>query len=721
MNRRLMILVLPAVAVAVLSGLEISAHAQFDSPAAQQRSGVEPGDVRCNEGLFLVIRSGDRAACVRESTAQRMGLEMTAVRDMRAPDVPPPQQDTGHGDGGTVPDKADAEKNGTATFAPDGGTGSDLEPPTRTNGDVPPPPPPPGTTNPDVPPPPPPPPPPGTPNPDVPPPPPPPAPTPPGTPNPDVPPPPPPPAPTPPGTPNPDVPPPPPPPAPTPPPPPPAPTPPPPPGTPNPDVPPPPPPPAPTREAADTSTVPIPPYGQRVPFEFVTFFRDEPVRVQIMVDPNRTGYWPIFSDKEVTDELVHKFAGILGDAVVREHVWEFTPNKYGSGGVPSEDTMDDFDFTAKGYRYHYVSNFGSYGTSNSYHVPSALDFRYQGDGPERKLVYEGRGGSALVYRGYGSDPTGGKNHLEWIARFMDTMGFENWSVDDPYGRDPAGRGGEYEFTVFNGVMLDEPQDIMAVLDTKGPDVKLAKDFVEKNKNTARTFEHNMTEEYIRNNYDEYEVKYEAALRQWERDSLTLNDIRNDYDRYKEAIFDHLKSNFFSSYGIPRMTERNDGIGHIDFRFGGGATRIAFGGWSSYPIPDPVLSGRDAVEAAIEFSKTDWTLAGPDCRLSVRDRSVDPEPRYVHLTLVAGTPFWRVDMGQCDLSEADVVILVDALDGQTVWFSEDVYTNDHHRKTMQGLFTDENVWFVEDGQVVFATDWPKGYISETHWLMAIPPR
>ena len=403
-----MILVLSAIAVTMLSGLEISAHAQFDSPAAQQRSGVEPWDVMCNEGLFLVIRSGDRAACVRESTAQWLGLEITTAQDMRVPDVPTPQQDKRHSDGGSVPDETGAEKSGTATFAPDGGIGSDSESPTRTNGDVPPPPPP-GTPNPAGSPTPPPPP--GTPNPAR-------SPTPPPLP--------------PPGTPNPAG----------------SPTPPPlpPPGTPNLDVP--PPPPAPTREAADTSPVPIPPYGQRVPFEFVTFFRDEPVRVQIMVDPNRTGYWPIFSDK-VTDELVDKFAGILSEVVDEEHVRAFTPNTYGRGGIPAEDITDDFDFTAKGYKYRYLSDFGSYATTNSYHVAQGLDFQYQGDGPERNLAYKAGGGSGFTYIGYGPDPTGGKNHLEWIARFMNTMGFENWSVDNPYGRDPEVRGGEYEFAVFN--------------------------------------------------------------------------------------------------------------------------------------------------------------------------------------------------------------------------------------------------------------------------------
>ena len=53
--------------------------------------------------------------------------------------------------------------------------------------------------------------------------------------------------------------------------------------------------------------------------------------------------------------------------------------------------------------------------------------------------------------------------------------------------------------------------------------------------------------------------------------------------------------------------------------------------------------------------------------------------------------------------------------------DSVYTTEIDREIMQSWFTDENVWFVEDGQVVFATDWPKGYLSKTHWLMAIPPR
>ena len=702
MNCWLVILVLSTAVAVVLPGSETGAYAQFDSPAAQQRSGVEPDDVRCNEGLFLVIRSGDRAACIRESTAQRLGMEITTAQEMRAPDVPPSQQDTRrHGDGGPVQDETGAEKRGTATFAPDGGTGSDSEPPTRTNGDVPPPPPP---------------------------------------------------APTPP--------------------------------------PPPLPPPAPTRETAVTPATPAPSYGQRVPFEFVTFFRDEPVRVQIMVDPNRTGYWPPFSDKNVADELVHKFAGLLGEVVDEEHVWAFTPKIYGNS--PSENITIDFDFTVKGYNYHYLSDFGSYGAENAYYVPRGLGFMYQGDGSEQNLAYtypgpSGGGGAGLDYIGYGPDPTGGKNHLEYITRFMDTMGFEKWSVYAPYGRDPEVSGGEYEFTVFNGVMLDEPEDIKAVLDTKGPDVELAKDFVKK-KNRARTFEPNMTMEYINNNPEEYE----AALKRWELNPLTLNDIRNDYDRYKEEIFDHLKTNFFPD-GLPKKAEYNDGIGYMKFQFGGGSTAIYFGGWSDYRIPDPVLSGRDAVETAIEFSKTDETLAGSECKLSIRDRSVDPEPRYVHLVQVGGIPFWRVDLGTCDvpyeihevyyetskiveplskksghdnwkefksfaeanpdykledaysadpddgvpqaliwavwdpglkhkldmLYQVDVVVFVDALDGQTVWFSED-FTTDYEREKIQSWLTDENVWFVEDGQVVFATDWPDGYLSKTHWLMAIPP-
>ena len=51
------------------------AHAQLDSPSAQMRSGVLPEDVQCNEGLLLVIRHGGDPACVREATAERLGLE----------------------------------------------------------------------------------------------------------------------------------------------------------------------------------------------------------------------------------------------------------------------------------------------------------------------------------------------------------------------------------------------------------------------------------------------------------------------------------------------------------------------------------------------------------------------------------------------------------------------------------------------------------------------
>ena len=51
------------------------AHAQLDSPSAQMRSGVPPEEVQCNEGLLLVIRHGGDPACVREATAERLGLE----------------------------------------------------------------------------------------------------------------------------------------------------------------------------------------------------------------------------------------------------------------------------------------------------------------------------------------------------------------------------------------------------------------------------------------------------------------------------------------------------------------------------------------------------------------------------------------------------------------------------------------------------------------------
>ena len=48
--------------------------ADLESPLAQLRSGTAPEDVLCNEGLILVIRTGD-PACMREATAQHLGLD----------------------------------------------------------------------------------------------------------------------------------------------------------------------------------------------------------------------------------------------------------------------------------------------------------------------------------------------------------------------------------------------------------------------------------------------------------------------------------------------------------------------------------------------------------------------------------------------------------------------------------------------------------------------
>ena len=62
------------------------AHAQYDPPSAQVRSGVSPEDVCCNEGLFLVIRDSGDPACVREATAERLGLE--PLRDAPVAYVP---------------------------------------------------------------------------------------------------------------------------------------------------------------------------------------------------------------------------------------------------------------------------------------------------------------------------------------------------------------------------------------------------------------------------------------------------------------------------------------------------------------------------------------------------------------------------------------------------------------------------------------------------------
>ena len=66
-------------------------------------------------------------------------------------------------------------------------------------------------------------------------------------------------------------------------------------------------------------------------------------------------------------------------------------------------------------------------------------------------------------------------------------------------------------------------------------------------------------------------------------------------------------------------------------------------------------------------------------------------------------------------EINVDIFVDALDGQTVWFRENEEFDTDSRWRISH-FEDKNVWFLEDGGVTFASNWPKGYVDETMWLL-----
>lgn len=67
---------LVVVAITLVSFLALQqAHAHFDTPSEQLRSGVLPEDVLCNDNLILVILHDRDPACVRPATAERLGLE----------------------------------------------------------------------------------------------------------------------------------------------------------------------------------------------------------------------------------------------------------------------------------------------------------------------------------------------------------------------------------------------------------------------------------------------------------------------------------------------------------------------------------------------------------------------------------------------------------------------------------------------------------------------
>ena len=123
------------------------------------------------------------------------------------------------------------------------------------------------------------------------------------------------------------------------------------------------------------------------------------------------------------------------------------------------------------------------------------------------------------------------------------------------------------------------------------------------------------------------------------------------------------------------------LGYIEFHFvGRGVLEMYFLGWSNEAVPNPIIGRQEAVERAVAFALSDETLTGPNCLLSLSEPY--GHKRYVSPVTVAGTPFWGVDIGTCDAVDAGrsadgypqsksayVTVLVDALDGGDVFFTE----------------------------------------------------
>ena len=475
-------------------------------------------------------------------------------------------------------------------------------------------------------------------------------------------------------------------------------------------------------EIREPEKIPVPPPERRVPVESISVFKGDPYRITIMMDPDRTGYLMPMTKAEI-DELVKKFVAILGETMDYTAVQNIRDPD--SSFV---EVTEDFDFLGDIYKFYYFTDDALFTTVNTIHDPNP---------PQLRQSYAG----IIHYVRYFS-PLSSADHTEVITRFMDEMGFDGWTVYDPYGKGPRSTQYIYEYYLFRGTHLDELN--MSSLDrvrNLGPSADLVKLLPEVESGQISV-------DYVRANYENYEDKILAMVESWP---------------------------------FPRKIE-HDGYGSMRFWFDGGSVIIGFDGWSSDPVPDPIISRKDAVELAVEFARTDETLSGPQCGLDIPNRSVEDEPRYIHLTSVGGMPFWKVLMGACDtrytahelkndptvnhqfgeflgdysldvdegrktvkldqdgrfdltsiglapldkheqneldyIHDIDVAVYVDAINGKNLWFSE-VGKYDYSSKlNYQTSLKDQNVWFLEDRQVVFAEDWPKGYLEETYLLMEL---
>ena len=508
----------------------------------------------------------------------------------------------------------------------------------------------------------------------------------------------------------------------------------------------------------------VPPPKEREPLVFLAYFKGEPIRTTIMVDPDRTGYWTT-ATKEELDELLPRLAGALGPEIHTHLIigsdpyvlsgdeYDWLPAALGAGfentrwrgsGLPVAG--DDFDFHADQYEYKWHVRDGWF------------------------TAHNGLDGGKIHHQRYSPVP-GYPTVKEFAPQFMDTMGFDDWSPH--FGKVPG-------VGLIRGTALDQTTDITELYKTTGPTVKQVGWFVQDAWGDPDLDPEKMTN--------------------------SVRHVRDNYGTYRDAIFDR-----FESDPIP-LIAYNDGAGWISLGIGPDALVVDFEGWSDYPIPKPAVSRTEAIERALEFAADDPALSGPECGLSVPDKSAENRPRYVYLDQVAGAPFWVVDMGACevlrDLCHDDIVfsqdllsieeenavieeakargqwnpnliydperwntwgadsdqcriilekttglqinafgrinssamdnapympyhqhifnrvheinvdVFVDALDGQTAWFRENEEWDSEWRSDVRwrnSFFDDKNVWFLEDGEVTFVSKWPKGYIYETIWL------
>ena len=503
----------------------------------------------------------------------------------------------------------------------------------------------------------------------------------------------------------------------------------------------------------------VPPPKEREPLVFFSSFRGEPIRTTIMVDPDRTGYWSTATKAEL-DELLPRLAGSLYQSLIAHTIADLEPavrapdgtRIWAAIGAGFENARwqdqwqtvagDDFDFTSERYDYLWSSNKGWF------------------------TAHNGLDGGKIEHQSYTPVP-GSPTGKEFAAEFMDTMGFDGWSIYV---------GKVWSSGLIHGTVLDQTTDLLELYKTTGPTVQQVSSFIQDARGDPELDPEKMTNSV------------------WH--------IRNNYGTYRDAIFDR-----FEPDHIP-LTAYNEGAGWISVGPVPDGMAGTFEGWSDYPIPKPAVSRTEAIERALEFAADDPVLSGPECGLSVQDRSVEDRPRYVYLDQVAGAPFWVVDMGACevlrDLCHDDIVfsqdllsmeeenavieeakargqwnlnlvydperwntwgadsdqcriilekvtglkinafgrinssamdkapympyhqhvfnrvheinvdVFVDALDGQTAWFRENEEW-DSDIRWRNSFFEDENVWFLEDGKVTFASEWPKGYIYETVWL------